>query len=157
LIAIIITVVATITIILVAGHHDSGADGQRETLGIRQEIEALIGTENLESAQSPYAKALEWMIHQDPVQLDPGIDSNFFQRYIMAYFYFATTANSPWRFCNPAIGNELEFCNRIGASGNVIQTTRWLSSVHECQFAGVVCNLKMQVVRLELRKSLSVV
>jgi hypothetical protein len=154
LIAIIIIGLATIAIILLTGENDSveGDGGDREKLGIRQAIEALVGTEKLESPESPYAKALDWMIRQDPMELVPGVDSNLVQRYIMAYFYYATTANGPWRSCNPAVGNELEFCYLIK-----VPAIRWLGSVHECQFAGVACNDKMQVIRLELSKSISVV
>jgi hypothetical protein len=164
LISIIIFGVAIITIIVRAGYRDSDGDGvDRENLGIREAIQALVGAEQLESPESPYSKALEWMIHKDPMQLVPGVHSNFVQRFIMAYFYYATTANGPWRSCNPRLGNELEFCYRLVANtvddlGNEdgILSFRWLSSVHECQFAGVVCNDKMEVVGINLSKSISV-
>jgi hypothetical protein len=56
LISIVIIGVATITIILLGGDHDSGDEGGGlENLVIRKEIGALVGTENLESPDSPYA------------------------------------------------------------------------------------------------------
>jgi hypothetical protein len=77
--------VALMSILLVSmrnrGSDDDNGTSYRENLGIRQEIAALLGgasyQEQLESPSSPYAKALEWMIHQDPMQLVPGDDSNF--------------------------------------------------------------------------------
>jgi hypothetical protein len=158
---------ATITIIFRG--NDNGSDGH--TLAIRQEIASLVGRENLESPDSPYAKALEWIIHQDPMELVPAgddADSNqhLVQRYIMAYLYFATTTKGPWRSCNPPDGSisdsdDFEFCYlyemkhffELGQEKQ-IPATRWLSSVHECQFGGVVCNANNQVIRLELSKFL---
>jgi hypothetical protein len=159
LIAVIIIGLASTTI-LISGHNgtDDGID-YRETLGIREAIEVVIGAEKLKAVQSPYAKALEWMIHQDPMALVPG-DSNFIQRYVMAYFYYATTTNGPWKSCNPAIvgGSESSFCYQTiqeyleEEGSEKIPATRWLSSAHECEFAGVVCNDKLQVVELKLSK-----
>jgi hypothetical protein len=131
----------------------------RENLGIRQEIAARLGggaqaKQLLESPLSPYAKALEWMIHQDPVQLVPG-DANFFQRYILAYLYYATTIKGPWRSCNPALSGEWETCTHAkGVHYDAVLSNRWLSSVHECMFAGIVCNHKMQVTAIQLSKSM---
>jgi hypothetical protein len=161
--SIIVIGAATIAIVLVAaGDHDNnngGEGGYRETLGIRQEIEALVGTEELGLPDSPYSKALEWMIHQDPMKLVPGVDSNLVQRFIMAYFYYATTTNGPWQSCNPAVGSESESCDLSVVNyifevrqGKQIPATRWLSLVHECQFAGVVCNDQRQVIKLNLSK-----
>jgi hypothetical protein len=92
------------------------------------------------------------MIRHDPMELVPGVDSNFVQRYIMAYFYYATTANGPWLTCNPVVGNESEFCYLKLSGENEIAATRWLSPVHECQFAGVICNDKNHIVGLKLSK-----
>jgi hypothetical protein len=153
LVSIVVIGGSTITIILLGGDHDSGAEGGggRENLGIRQEIEALVGREELESPDSPYARALEWMIHHDPMELVPGVDSNFVQRYITAYFYYATTTDGPWLTCNPVVGSESEFCY-LSSEEKDIAATRWLSAVHECQFAGVACDEKNQIVGLGLSK-----
>jgi hypothetical protein len=139
----------------------SGGDGTpyRETLGIREEIETLIGAEELESFESPYTKALDWITHKDPMALVPA-DVNFFQRYIMAYLYFATTVKGPWRSCNPPVGRELEFCyfevldktESIPPTFDRKQATRWLTSVHECSFAGVKCDSNKRVLELLLSK-----
>jgi hypothetical protein len=138
------------------------ASSYRENLGIRQEIGELLGggaqsQELLTSPSSPYAKALEWMIHQDPMQLVP-VDSNFFQRYIVVYLYYATTVKGLWRSCNPAVGQEVDFCYRSTFScGEVYDktpSTRWLSAVHECQFSGITCNDDMQVQAIHLSKSI---
>jgi hypothetical protein len=194
--AILTICLASSTIILVAGGEgsggsrggaqavDSGVDDNiekdggyyyhreyREALGILQEIQALVGRDELEMPESPYAKALEWILHHDPMQLVPtrssigsggGVDddddsnnnnnnSHLVQRCIMTYLYYATTANGPWSTCNPPVvdSQESEFCYFEDDMPN----TRWLSSVHECYFAGVACNDQMQVIRLELGKS----
>jgi hypothetical protein len=130
----------------------------REKVGIRERIEKLIGKEELAKPDSPYSKATEWIIYKDPMQLEPE-EANFIQRYTMAYFYYATTVDGPWLSCNPPVGVENHNCNHTklvavfpNAYQDVPNATRWLSSAHECEFAGVMCDDKLQVRHLEMGK-----
>jgi hypothetical protein len=159
-------VALTISLLLSKNSGDSSSaatDAERESLGIRQEIGELLGGEAqshdllLKSPSSPYAKALEWIINKDPMKLHPG-DANFFQRFITAYLYYATTVKGPWKSCNPAVGEEIDMCYqsvfmRDGGYHDNALSTRWLSSVHECQFAGITCNDDMQITAIQLGKS----
>lgn len=129
----------------------------REKLGIRERIEKLVGQEELENPESPYAKATEWIIYEDPMEVEPE-EANFIQRYTMAYFYYATTIDGPWRSCNPPVGDEQSSCSHsklvavFPNSYEEVPATRWLSSAHECEFAGVNCDDKMQVRDLAMGK-----
>jgi hypothetical protein len=168
---------ATIAGIVISFNSSGGGDSDdaerlyRESLGIREEIVKVIGADKLESPStssestsspqllSPYAKAMEWIIHQDPLQLVPG-DANLIQRYIVAYLYFSTTAMGPWRSCNPPVGDERNDCyyaqkiKIVYTNKEVVyedvQAIRWLTALHECQFAGVDCDQNMQIVELAL-------
>jgi len=75
---------------------------EREEVGIEDEITRAIGTDGLEESDvdSPYRKALRWIMNDDPMQLSSE-SANLIQRYIAAYFYFSTTADGPWESCNP--------------------------------------------------------
>jgi hypothetical protein len=146
------TVALTSILLRASMNHDdtyaaSETTSYRENLGIRQEIGLLLGEKSpqlLESPASPYAQALDWIMHKDPMALVPAEDANFFQRYITAYLYYATTVKGPWRSCNPAVGDETEFCHLSFPDerydDNRIPAIRWLSAVHECNFMGITCN-----------------
>ena len=68
---------------------------------IQKLIESVIESEPLRDSQSPYTQALRWIVDSDPIQLSSS-DATVLQRYLAAYFYFATTRDSPWRTCNPS-------------------------------------------------------
>ena len=82
------------------------------------------------------------------MKLSPDAPS-FLQRYIAAYFYFATSIKGPWRYCNPPKGGEDFRCTyRLYSTGetrhdNTLirdQTSiRWLSDKDECGWAGIHC------------------
>lgn len=130
----------------------------RESLGIQEKIENIVGTEVLEDEDSPYSRALDWIINKDPMQLSLESD-HLLQRFILAYFYFATTKHGPWRSCNPAAGNETSECAlksfvkvrplKFEDQPNMI---RWLSEEHECKWATVVCNEDDVVYKLDTCK-----
>jgi len=120
----------------------------RETIGIRENIERLVGTDVLDDPKSPYRKALDWITHEDAMLVTPE-DKTFTQRYYAAYFYFATTTKRPWDGgCNPPQidTNETDVCNYLRMVGvdpplyTDIPWTRWLTNTPECGWAGISCD-----------------
>jgi hypothetical protein len=131
--------------------------------GIREESKKDDGqTEtNITSSFSPYSKAMDWLVNIDPLALDPSAE-NLLQRYLMAYFYFHTSEERPWVTCNPAIGQEAKFCSYRYVKpfdekyDESPYNIRWLSSEHECDWAGVYCD-GFKVIELSLSKCCSLV
>jgi len=119
----------------------------REGLGIRATVQNVVGEEALTNENSPYAKALEWITNEDLMMLSPTAP-NFVQRYLMAYFYFATTVDGPWRSCNPpnyeeGEGSHCYFQMIVSVSPEAfepVNSTRWLSNTDECTWAGTDCD-----------------
>ena len=54
-------------------------------------------------SSNPYARALQWILDTDPMQLNATAE-NLLQRYYLVLFYFSTTADQEWNFCNPPSG-----------------------------------------------------
>lgn len=131
----------------------------RESLGIRAQVERVVGSELLDDPDSPYSKALDWITFDDPLQLTPEA-SNFIQRYTCAYFYFATTVDRPWRSCNPPEDpwNDDPFCWFKLLEGIFPMTFRdipwvsWLSNSTECDWAGVECDEQEQIRTIDVSK-----
>jgi len=75
------------------------------------------------------------------------------QRYIAAYFYFATTSGGMWNWRNPA-GNSTYcvFKKQTGVDPSSFITTnnamRWLSNTPECEWAGIRCDKQHQITNL---------
>jgi hypothetical protein len=130
----------------------------RESLGIEEQIAVLLGASKLTNATSPHYKALQWILHDDPLQL-PKTATNLVQRFILVLFYFQTTQNGPWRTCNPALlDNETHVCDFLTLrwvfpelAFDTIPANRWLSLAHECTWAGVDCEADV-VIDLKLGK-----
>lgn len=154
---------------VVAGTDKDGKDDlhPREQIGIRQEILTLVPDETvLQNPYSPYSKAMKWITFEDPLQLTPQ-DDHFLQRYIMAYFYHATTEQRPWKICNPPQDTtESSACSYLQLKDAITREdynmspvpawgSRWLSEKHECEWAEVECNQAMQVESIRLGKSLA--
>ena len=154
--------------VVVAGNDNDVDDDlhPREQIGIRQEILTLVPDETvLQNPYSPYSKAMKWITFEDPLQLTPH-DDHFLQRYIMAYFYHATTEKRPWKICNPLQNTtESPACSYLQLTAVVSREdfdmspspawgSRWLSEKHECEWAEVGCNQAMQVESIRLGKSL---
>ena len=134
---------------------ESSSTSYRETLGIKERIQRLVGIEELDDPESPYAKALEWITHDDPFEVVPD-SPNFIQRYICVYFYFATTIEGPWRSCNPPGEGDPDFC-AFSKLANVdppayreFSWTRWLTGRHECAWAGLACDDALQIRAVEI-------
>jgi hypothetical protein len=124
----------------------------RESFGIRQQVERVIGTDLLNDPKSPYSKALEWITFEDPLALTPN-DQNFVQRYVAVYFYYATTVEGPWLSCNPPANPHTDPSTcQFKKLGGIFPLTyfdvpwnRWLSSANECDWAGITCDGNGQI------------
>jgi hypothetical protein len=102
------------------------------------------------SPDTSHSLALQWIMNEDPLQLD--IDSaRILQRYLMAFFYYSTSNNtlSPWRSCAPAVEGEDDSCVFLEFTLSPLNESvvyveqpgkkRWLSGTHECEWEGIVC------------------
>ena len=147
------------------GVHLSGDDeddpmaafAHRENLGIREAVERTVGAEVLEDEGSPYSKALRWIMYEDPMELDPEA-SNFMQRYILAYFYHATSVDKPWSSCNPPTEEMPDSClwdkiqQLVPIKRVQVPSFRWLSGASECVWAGIFCDDFNQTRSIDLCK-----
>mmetsp|Transcript_10401 Transcript_10401/g.15304 ORF Transcript_10401/g.15304 Transcript_10401/m.15304 type:complete len:710 (-) Transcript_10401:57-2186(-) len=127
-----------------------------ETSDMLDQFMQLVGEANLAVDGSPYQNAASWVIDKDPLQLSPKA-GNLAQRFILALFYFSTSARRPWRSCNPPAENETAVCmfDQIVAVNPVrkyvpVPKVRWLTERSECEWAGVKCDNNGQVVRLSI-------
>jgi hypothetical protein len=132
----------------------------RQTLGIRENIERLVGSDVLDDYSTAYSKALDWITNVDPKAVAPD-DSSFAQRFYAACFYFATSAEHPWSGgCNPPVGDEPDHCQykRLVDTNPIEYATipwiRWLSGQSECNWAGVGCDENGQFRTIELSECL---
>jgi hypothetical protein len=127
---------------------------------------SLLGEAALSSADSYAKQAAHWMIYDDETRLSKDSE-NLIQRFVLCLFYMTTTQNTPWRSCGRSQAPEMVNCTYqylIGAdfsledvgSGAVVlvfentTSSRWLSSTHECKWAGVVCDPNDAVIGLDL-------
>jgi hypothetical protein len=116
-----------------------------------------IGADYFNNTESPYVKALQWITHEDPLQILPE-STNFIQRYVLAYMYYATSVDRPWSSCTKATSNETDDCiflKTISADGQdvaEIPWKRWLGNTSECDWAGISCNDNKQVLTIDLGK-----
>jgi hypothetical protein len=113
--------------------------------------------------KTPQYRATQWMIDEDPMKLEPA-DTNFLQRYMMAFIWFHTTDNgqSEWRSCNPPKDGEDNTCvfevrnvmtNNTEYYSPQNNKVRWLSGESECTWVGVQCEGGPTVLGFELSKS----
>ena len=130
----------------------------RESLGIQAQITAVVGEAALADPKSPQSKALKWIMNEDPAMLPPQSD-NLIQRYLLALFYISTTLSTPWLSCNQPKEDEDDRCSYKklvrtfpDETYEEIDWIRWLSSQHECSWAGVFCDEFNQTRAIELRK-----
>ena len=129
----------------------------RESLGIQEQIARVVGSSHLGDDTTPHYNALQWLLNQDVMQL-PKSAPNLIQRYTLALFYFQTTVRGPWKSCNPArLANETNDCDYQELKWvypelayTPVRKIRWLSSTHECEWAGVICEGDV-VVDIKLR------
>ncbi|CAB9501077.1 Leucine rich repeat N-terminal domain [Seminavis robusta] len=96
----------------------------------------------------PRFEALNWIVFEDSLQLDSDA-TNLLQRFIVVLTYFQTSRESDWLDCGPSTAANDEACwiqiQRSESSGS-----RWLTGVHECQWAGIYCNGEKKITHLQL-------
>jgi hypothetical protein len=133
----------------------------RATLGIRENIARIVTNEQLDDYGSAYSKALDWIMYADPIATTPD-NPNFFQRYLLAYFYYATSEKKLWDACTPPVEGESDTCeyifleDRLEDRKTKRNARRWLSGTDECLWAGIDCDNSFQVRGIELSKSVAV-
>ena len=105
---------------------------------------------------SPHIKTMDWMMNEDPMQLDET-DKGFFQRYMMVFFYFSTTnsGEDEWRSCNPPTDGEPDTCTYLLSDDttNIVPIPdrgRWLTGLDVCSWNGVLCAGGEDVLGIEL-------
>jgi hypothetical protein len=81
----------------------------------------------------PQGQATEWFLNQDGAEICPD-DPKVLQRWILAVIYFSTQGDG-WLQCsaNPSATDN------CGAEEPFVAATRFLSSVNECEWAGISC------------------
>ncbi|CAB9517092.1 leucine Rich Repeat [Seminavis robusta] len=162
LVALLICVVVVVAIVLgvkSGSPHEEETSGHAEELAIRMIVSnALEDPSTLQDVNSPTFRALDWILHVDPMQL--GFDSpNLLQRFFVVLFYLSTTEEGPWVDCNPGADLTVEandlichhrvvrgafevghvFYNHLLSPHDGTVATRWLTGRHECQWAGLYC------------------
>lgn len=119
----------------------------RESLGIEQQIIEIFGSDYLDDESSTQYKALQWLINEDPFEIQPNAE-NLIQRFILVYLYFETTKEGEWISCGKPEGVQPDSCYYMFLvdtyvepwSYNELYWTRWLTGGHECEWAGVTCH-----------------
>ena len=113
----------------------------------REQFIAVVGSKVNED-DTPHDRAANWIIFEDPQRLTP-VSDNLIQRYLLALFYFMTSENeaSPWKSCGRPLDNQdscqyERFTRESDDSITFIPepATRWLSSQHECEWVGIMCD-----------------
>ena len=125
-----------------------------QTNKYRNHIAQFVSSNLLDDITNPYWKALDWISNVDPMQTTPD-NPRFIQRYILAYFFFATSTKQPWvSDCAPSNGTDNYHCTHElkRSEDNIfrVQAFKWLSNTSECDWAGLQCDLFFQVNTIEL-------
>ncbi|CAB9505996.1 leucine Rich Repeat [Seminavis robusta] len=166
LLILIIVIIIPVSIIL-TNDNPSGAAHDRESLRTEMERRITLAFGNVTSLDlnddDPYSKALDWFLHEDPIQLVPDSD-NLVQRFILVLFYFQTTEKyGLWKTCNPksrllqelneTIKTDICYVRQVYQMTIVspyevleILSYQWLSGQHECDWAGIRCNRTSKIV-----------
>ncbi|KAI2500689.1 hypothetical protein MHU86_13772 [Fragilaria crotonensis] len=112
------------------------------------------------TSDSPQGAAAQWIIEEDPRNL--GVDDETLtQRYLLAVFFYTTTQNGAlsWRSCNPDPSDstitECDFQQYTALDNEEVTyepklSSRWMSGVDECTWAGVLCNDLKVLIAIEL-------
>jgi hypothetical protein len=123
----------------------------RESLGIRDQLELVVGKQKLDDVTTPHYRAMQWIINDDPYEILPDAN-NLAQRFILAVFYFSTIEKGDWLSCGAKFSDlEDSYCvyqvlARVYSAfpwNNVyvgVPKYRWLSVEHECDWAGNACD-----------------
>lgn len=141
-------------------------DLKNENEWMRPEIESYLSTSTIDElsvTDEAYDMALKWMMMVDPLRNEFAASSSYtgdhlFQRFIMAYFYYATSKDAEWAYCAPPQINDKSTCSyqysiRGKFQGAVTEqhiASRWLSDTPSCTWAGVACNESNEVESISL-------
>ena len=124
--------------------------------GIVEQLQLIVGSEVLNDSQGPYYQAKEWIINEDPLKLSPS-DANLVQRFLLAVIYFQLHERGNWFSCNaPTKENPNDSClfqklvNIYPREYRSIAWYRWLSGIHECSWAGLLCDEFHQLRSIDL-------
>ena len=98
---------------------------------------------DLATPGTPQYDAAEWIISTDESVRCPD-DEKLVQRYVMALFYFSTNGDD-WNQC----GQNDDTC---GLMTPFIDDEKFLSSSHECEWAGAECDAKECITEIEFGK-----
>jgi len=71
----------------------------RCSVDFEEQLELEVGSQKLNDPTTAEYQAKEWIIYDDPMQLQAN-DRNFIQRFLLAALYFETHLISDWRSCN---------------------------------------------------------
>lgn len=132
----------------------------RESIGLRESLARTVGLELLDDRNSPEFLALQWITHEDPLQLTPA-SPGLTQRFFLSAFYLATAdrATGYGLGCDPSLEVDDTTCNLefrylrdSPTMSREVLAHRWLSGAPECEWAGVECDGLGQVRKLQLRK-----
>ena len=122
---------------------------------MRHEAETLLGS-RMDLVDVSYRAALSWMMYDDPLRFElskkPTGDAGFSQRFILSYFYFATSVQTDWAYCAPGPIDDpyclyRDYVNQILVSQEK-EGYRWLSNSNTCEWAGVDCNTDNEITSL---------
>ena len=129
----------------------------RATIGIRENLARIVSLEQLDDVSSPYKKAMDWITLTDPMAVTPD-SSNFLNRFVLAYLYYATSQKKPWTSdCAPSDStneNCIDVFPRNTAEEKYFNrtATKWFTNTDECEWAGVICDGFHQIRSIEFSK-----
>lgn len=124
---------------------------------VRAQVLAMYGSDIDLSDGSPHDRTIRWIADDDEMNVHVT-DPSFWQRYILALFWYQT---GPWRSCNPDFNDlSLSFCmyERFERQEDdsiifvPVPATRWLSSTSECAWAQVLCDFNGRLIGIFLSK-----
>lgn len=71
----------------------------RCSIDFEEKIKLEVGSQKLNDPTTPEAQAMEWIIYDDPMQLEANAQ-NLIQRFLLAAVYYDTHQLNNWRSCN---------------------------------------------------------
>lgn len=134
----------------------------RMASGVREQIEAGVLSrgaifEGMADDGDPRRGALDWILHDDPHQLESD-DANLYQRYVLALLAYAFDSVA-WYDCGDhrrvtnvtIVDYVVEDCDvQDAGTGQIVEKKVWLSGSDECEWYGVICSEDGVVRGLEL-------
>jgi hypothetical protein len=100
-------------------------------------------TQVLRQSDTPQAKAINWLIHEDGLVRCPNHEK-LIQRWAVATIYYSTNGDG-WYQCSNKVGAIDDCGNETPFMGD----TRFLAPLDECLWAGIICSLDFCVTEIE--------